>query len=54
LSAAQVGERLGLRSREVHRLFRDVAFDLGPKLRRWAWQDVLEKLEDFRGNGRSK
>jgi hypothetical protein len=46
-----VGERLQLKPREVRRLFASAAIVFGKKLVRYAWSDILEGLEQYRGNG---
>ncbi len=50
----QVGERLGLRPREVRRIFCRIAVPFGLKLRRYGWLDVLREIERLRRpSGRS-
>jgi hypothetical protein len=51
LTAAQVGERLQLRPREVRRLFGHIAIRLGRKLVRFVWGDVVAELDRYRQGG---
>jgi len=50
LSAEEVGAKLGLRPREVRRLFRRVGIVFGRKLVRYHPADIAAELERYRGH----
>lgn len=49
MTAEEVGTKLGLRAREVRRLFEHVTIRFGKKLTRFHPADIARELERYRG-----